>query len=134
MTINRLVSASTIIETYKNGNIDDLIAKVPLSYRQLVSDLVREIDDAVMGTKIALEKIKSQTDKIQDFVERMKWIQTHVPKIISGFAFEYVKTGQYQFFKDSRPMDMKRIRQIVTVTKTILEDDSCLTSDETDLC
>lgn len=117
-TINRLVSASGIIEAFKNGTIDDLISKVPVTYK----DKIIEIADKIASTAEAVRRVQQiVVDRCmgKELKDQMLWIQKNVPKMIQGRCINAVKYKDFGLFsKKSRGLlRLKEIEEIGRVCK-----------------
>lgn len=96
-TINRLVSASGVIESFKNGTIDDLISKVPVTYKEKII----EIADKIAATAEAVRSVQQVVVKKcmnKELKDQMIWIQKNVPKMLQGRCINAVKYKDFNFF------------------------------------
>lgn len=96
-TINRLVSASGVIESFKNGTIDDLISKVPVTYKEKII----EIADKIAATTEAVRSVQQVVVKKcmnKELKDQMIWIQKNVPKMLQGRCINAVKYKDFDFF------------------------------------
>ena len=113
--INRLVSASCIIEAFKNGNIDDLMSKVPISYRDQVTEIVNDIKKCISSVNTVAEYAERECGKIPEFRDKMIWVQNSVPKMLRGFCIDAVKGNPVSIFRGNRVLKLSDIRKLLSV-------------------
>lgn len=109
-TINRLVSASGIIEAFKNGTIDDLISKVPFTYKEKII----EISDKIASTAEAVRQVQQIVVNRcmgKELKDQMLWIQKNVPKMIQGRCINAVKYKDFGLFS-KRSRGLLRLKEI----------------------
>jgi hypothetical protein len=109
-TINRLVSASGIIEAFKNGTIDDLISKVPFTYKEKII----EISDKIASTAEAVRQVQQIVVNRcmgKELKDQMLWIQKNVPKILQGRCINAVKYKEFGLFS-KRSRGLLRLKEI----------------------
>jgi hypothetical protein len=98
-TINRLVSASGVIEAFRDGKIDDLISKVPATYKDKITEIVDQIvnsEDSVRRVQqIAVRKCFGK-----ELRDQMLWIQKNIPKILQGRCINAVKYKDFGLFSE----------------------------------
>lgn len=98
-TINRLVSASGVIEAFSEGKIDDLISKVPVTYK----DKIIEITDKIASSAEAVRKAQQYAVSkcmYKQLRDQMMWIQKNVPKILQGRCINAVKYKDFGLFSE----------------------------------
>lgn len=110
--INRLVSASGVIEAYRNGKIDDLMAKVPLSYKKQVQDIVSEINLTIAEVSRVSAYAVSKCSWIPELRDKMIWIQKNIPKILRGYCIDAVKNHSSEFFRGNRLYKLSIVREL----------------------
>ncbi len=96
-TINRLVGASGVIEAFRDGKIDDLISKVPVTYKEKII----EIADKIAATTEAVRTVQQIVVKkcmSKELKDQMIWIQKNVPKMLQGRCINAVKYKDFDFF------------------------------------
>lgn len=98
-TINRLVSASGVIEAFKNGSIDDLISKVPVTYKDKIIEISDKIASAVEAVR-RVQQIAVSKCMGKELRDQMLWIQKNVPKILQGRCINAVKYKDFGLFSD----------------------------------
>lgn len=98
-TINRLVSASGVIEAFKNGSIDDLISKVPVTYKDKIIEISDKIASAVEAVR-RVQQIAVSKCMGKELRDQMMWIQKNVPKILQGRCINAVKYKDFGLFSE----------------------------------
>lgn len=120
--INRLVSATGIIAAYKEGTIDDLMAKVPLSYREQVTSIVNEIKICISEVNRVCQHAERECAKIPEFRDKMIWIQNYIPKILRGYCIDAVKGKSVSIFRGNRVMRLANIRHLSMAAATYVHE------------
>lgn len=119
--INRLASASAVIEAYKEGRIDDLVSKVPMSYKQQVNDIVNEIKMCISEVNRVAQYAEKVCSGIPEFRDKMIWIQRNIPKILASYCFDAVKGNPVSVFKKGRSLKLSVIRTLFSAAYRFME-------------
>lgn len=98
-TINRLVSASGVIEAFKDGKIDDLISKVPVTYKEKIIEIADKIASSAEAVRKA-QQIAVSKCMGKELRDQMMWIQKNVPKILQGRCINAVKYKDFGLFSE----------------------------------
>lgn len=98
-TINRLVSASGVIEAFKDGKIDDLISKVPVTYKEKIIEIADKIASVVEAIR-RVQQIAVSKCFGNELRDQMMWIQKNVPKILQGRCINAVKYKDFGLFSE----------------------------------
>jgi hypothetical protein len=98
-TINRLVSASGVIEAFRDGKIDDLISKVPVTYKEKITEIADKIASAVEAVR-RVQQIAVSKCMGKELRDQMMWIQKNVPKILQGRCINAVKYKDFGLFSE----------------------------------
>lgn len=117
-TINRLVSASGVIEAFREGKIDDLISKVPVTYKEKIieiSDIIASAAEAVRR----VQQIAVRKCMYKELKEQMLWIQKNVPKMLQGRCINAVKYSDFGLFSERTKgtMKLKEIEEFGRVSR-----------------
>ncbi len=113
--INRLVSASGVIEAVKEGRIDDLIAKVPLTYKDKLLAISETIASTIDHVRTVQDIVVKECEG-KELRDQMMWIQKNVPKILQGRCINAVKYSDYSFFLNNGKQTPK-LRDIETLDR-----------------
>ena len=119
--INRLVSGSGIIEAYKNGSIDDLLSKVPFSYREQVTSIVNEIKLAISELNTVCECVSKEARKFSEIRDQMMYIQRNVPRMLQGYCISATKNQPVSIFRGNKCLKLKDIRSLYQSSKHFIE-------------
>ena len=98
-TIANIVSANTIIIAMNDGNIDDLISKIPEAYKPQALQIV----DIINGYLVELEKkIFDYYIQMKDYEkkEAMRWIDQNVPKKYRVYVRNKYLNNEYSYLKN----------------------------------
>lgn len=109
--LDRLSSINVIIQSIANNTYDDLISKIPFSYRKRVDNIADVIFNYVIETKKVIEKYYDKAPK-GDKKEFMVWVEKNVPKEYKKYLREKYLYGEYNVLK-SRSGKYKKIKDIV---------------------
>lgn len=117
-TINRLVSASGVIEAFREGKLDDLISKVPVTYKEKIieiSDIIASAAEAVRR----VQQIAVRKCMYKELKEQMLWIQKNVPKMLQGRCINAVKYSDFGLFSERTKgtMKLKEIEEFGRVSR-----------------
>ena len=83
-TIFQINSYNTIIKAIADCSIDDMLAKVPDSYKEMVKEKIKEISDTVYAIDAEVQKYASLLP-VEDRKNVMMWIDKNVPKKYQAF-------------------------------------------------
>ena len=98
-TINRLVSASGVIEAFKDGKIDDLISKVPATYKEKIIEIADQIANSADSVR-RVQQIAVRKCFGKGLRDQMLWIQKNIPKILQGRCINAVKYKDFGLFSE----------------------------------
>ena len=104
--LSAISSVNVIIQSIADNNFDDVIAKVPDSYKERVLSIAKCVFDYKTKTENAIEEAFSQAPK-DDKVTFMIWVNKNVNKKIQGFvrykylgnSFNVLKSGSGAYIK-----------------------------------
>ena len=117
-TINRLVSASGVIEAFREGKIDDLISKVPYTYKEKIIEISDKIASATEAVR-SVQQIAVRKCMYKELKEQMLWIQKNVPKMLQGRCINAVKYRDFGLFSERTKgtMKLKEIEEFGRVSR-----------------